>query len=127
MDVKAYLFFFHSNFEEEIYMKQLEGFYWEWKSTVNLQIEEESLWLEVGLKVVVGQEFFTFFHYKLWFWESNSKSLCLLQVVYSGDNFLMLLQYVDNIIIGGKSTKLIYKLKKDLPSVFDMKDLGAVR
>ena len=92
-----------------------------------MQIEEESLWLEVGLKVVVGQEFFTFFHYKLWFWENNSKSLCLLQVVYSGDNFLMLLQYVDNIIIGGKSTKLIYKLKKDLPSVFDMKDLGAVR
>lgn len=26
MDVKAYLFFFHSNFEEEIYMKHLEGF-----------------------------------------------------------------------------------------------------
>lgn len=46
---------------------------------------------------------------------------------YYANSFVMLLLYVDDILIAGQDVKLICKLKKELSSVFDMKNLRGAK
>lgn len=52
---------------------------------------------------------------------------CVYFKKYYADSFVMLLLYVDDILIAGQDAKLICKLKKELSSVFDMKDLRGAK
>ena len=47
--------------------------------------------------------------------------------MFSGDDFIILLLYVDNILIVGKNVSRIAKLKKELSKCFAMKDLGPAK
>ena len=44
-----------------------------------------------------------------------------------GGEYIHLLLYVDDMLIASKSRSAINKLKKDLPSGFEMKDLGEMK
>ena len=44
---------------------------------------------------------------------------------YSGDSFIYLLLYIDDILIASKDKFLISKLKSQLSREFEMKDLSA--
>jgi len=46
---------------------------------------------------------------------------------FSGDSFVYLLLYVDDMLIACKDKSLISKLKSQLSREFEMKDLGAAK
>ena len=52
---------------------------------------------------------------------------CVFFQRFSGDDFIILLLYVDDILIVGKNVSRIAKLKKELSKFFAMKDLGPAK
>jgi ATP-binding cassette subfamily B (MDR/TAP) protein 1 len=46
---------------------------------------------------------------------------------FSGDDYIILLLYVDDILFVGKNASMIAKLKKELSKSFSMKDLGPAK
>lgn len=52
---------------------------------------------------------------------------CVYFRKFPGDNFIILLMYVDDILIVGLDSMMISNLKKDLFTLFDMKDLGPAK
>jgi ATP-binding cassette subfamily B (MDR/TAP) protein 1 len=56
-----------------------------------------------------------------------SSDHCVFIQRFSGDEFIMLLLYVDDILIVGKNVSRIARLKKELSKSFAMKDLGLTK
>ena len=56
-----------------------------------------------------------------------SSDHCVFIQRFSGDDFIILLLYVDDILIVGKNVSRIAKLKKELSKCFAMKDLGSAK
>ena len=56
-----------------------------------------------------------------------ASNYCVYVRRFLGDDFIILLLYVDDILILGKDPNRIYVLKDELGMNFDMKNLGPIR
>ena len=122
LDVKTA--FLHGELEEEIYMEQPEGFQVEGKEDHVCRLQK-SLY---GLKQSPRQWYkrFDTFVVNLGFKRSSYDSCVYMRPVGDG-SFTYLLLYVDDMLVAARSKSEIAKIKVQLSTEFDMKDLGAAK
>ena len=122
LDVKTT--FLHEELEEEIYMQQPEGF--EEKGKENLVCRlKKSLY---GLKQAPRQWYKKFESFMVEHgFQKTQAHHCVFLKRYVEDDFPILLLYVDDMLIVGKDTKKIMRLKKEQGKSFAMKDLGPTK
>jgi len=122
LDVKTT--FLHGDLEEQIYMKQLEGFVVEGKED-HACLLKKSLY---GLKQSPRQwcKRFDSFMIDHNYSRSNYDS-CVYHKKLQDGTFVYLLLYVDDMLIASKSIFEINKLKTMLNNEFEMKNLGAAK
>nr|AAT44282.1 putative polyprotein [Oryza sativa Japonica Group] len=115
--------FLHGELEEDIYMEQPEGFVVPGKENLVCRLKK-SLY---GLKQSPRQWYKRFDSFMLSqkFRISNYDSCVYLKVVDGSVIYLLL--YVDDMLIAAKDKSEIEKLKAQLSSEFEMKDLGAAK
>ena len=122
MDVKTA--FLHGDLEEEIYMTQPDGFKvagkenWACKLNKSLYGLKQSprQWYKRFDQFMIGQEY------------TRSKfDNCVYFRRLQDGSFIYLLLYVDDMLIASKSKVEIEKLKTQLSSEFEMKDLGEAK
>jgi hypothetical protein len=119
MDVKTT--FLHGDLEEEIYMKQPEGFVVKGKKELVCKLKK-SLY---GLKQSPRMWYQKFDTYILGLGFVRSR---VDHCVYSkqvGNHFIYVVLYVDDMLLVGNNMDVIKEVKSQLSSKFDMKDLGA--
>jgi hypothetical protein len=119
MDVKTT--FLHGDLEEEIYMKQPEGFVVKGKKELDCKLKK-SLY---GLKKSPRMWYQKFDTYILGLGFVRSK---VDHCVYSkqvGNHFIYVVLYVDDMLLVENNMDVIKEVKSQLSSKFDMKDLGA--
>lgn len=121
MDVKTA--FLHGELEEDIYMEQPEGFVVPGKENFACKLKK-SLY---GLKQSPRQWYkrFDSFMISQGFRRSDYDSCVYLKTTNSSPIYLLL--YVDDMLIAAKDKADIAKLKAQLNSEFEMKDLGAAK
>lgn len=122
LDVKTA--FLHGELEEQIYMHQPEGFVVQEKKD-HVCLLKKSLY---GLKQSPRQWYkrFDSFMINHDYSRSNYDS-CVYFRNLSNGSYLYLLLYVDDMLIAANNMSEISKLKSQLNSEFEMKDLGAAR
>nr|KYP42640.1 Retrovirus-related Pol polyprotein from transposon TNT 1-94 [Cajanus cajan] len=122
MDVKTA--FLHGNLEEEIYMKQPDGFLVEGKEDHVCRLRK-SLY---GLKQAPRQWYKKFESFMCeQGYKKTTSDHCVFVKKFSDDDFIILLLYVDDMLIVEKDVSRIDRLKKQLGEAFAMKDLGAAK
>jgi ATP-binding cassette subfamily B (MDR/TAP) protein 1 len=122
MDVKTT--FLHGNLEEEIYMKQPDGFLVEGKEDYVCRLRK-SLY---GLKQAPRQWYKKFESVmREQGYKKTTSDHCVFVRKFSDDDFIILLLYVDDMLIVGKNVSRIDRLKKQLGESFAMKDMGAAK
>jgi hypothetical protein len=119
MDVKTT--FLHGDLEEEIYMKQSEGFVVKGKKVLVCKLKKSLYVLKQSPR--------------MWYQKFNTYILGLGFVrsrvdhcVYSkqvGNHFIYVALYVDDMLLVGNNMDVIKEVKSQLSSKFDRKDLGA--
>ncbi|WVZ64637.1 hypothetical protein U9M48_014131 [Paspalum notatum var. saurae] len=121
LDVKTA--FLHGELEEDIYMDQPEGFVVPGKEDLVCRLKK-SLY---GLKQSPRQWYkrFDSFMISQGFKRSDYDSCVYLKIVKGSTIYLLL--YVDDMLIAAKDKNEIAKLKAQLNSEFEMKDLGAAK
>lgn len=121
LDVKTA--FLHGELEEDIYMEQPEGFITPGKENLVCKLKK-SLY---GLKQSPRQWYkrFDTFMQSQSFKRSDYDSCVYLKNVNGTSIYLLL--YVDDMLIAAKDKAEIEKLKEQLNSEFEMKDLGAAK
>jgi len=122
LDVKTA--FLHGDLEEEIYMSQPMGFKTARKGHMVCKLKK----LLYGLKQSPKQwykRFDSFIQGKK-YTQSHYDPCAYYNKLASGE-YIYLLLYVDDMLIASKSRYAIDKLKKDLSSEFEMKDLGEAK
>lgn len=122
LDVKTA--FLHGELEEEIYIQQPEGFVVQGKED-HVCCLKKSLY---GLKQSPRQWYKRFDSFMLK--SGYSRSLhdnCVYFQKFPDGSFIYLLLYVDDMLVAAPNILLINKLKAQLSSEFDMKDLGAAK
>ncbi|KAJ8466528.1 hypothetical protein OPV22_029080 [Ensete ventricosum] len=115
--------FLHGDLEEEIYMEQPEGFKVKGKENLVCKLKK-SLY---GLKQALRQWYKKFISFMI---ENKYKRTASDHCVYIkrfGEDFIILLLYVDDMLILGKDMSMIDRLKKDLSESFAMKDMGPAK
>jgi len=122
LDVKAA--FLHGDLEEQIYMKQPEGFEVVRKEN-HVCLLKKSVY---GLKQSPRQWYkkFDSFMISINFSLSNY-DCCVYFKKLSSEKFIYLLLYVDDMLIAASNMEEIIRLKEQLGSTFEMKDLGAAK
>jgi hypothetical protein len=118
MDVKTT--FLHGDLEEEIYMKQPEGFVVKGNKELVCKLKK-SLY---GLKQSPRMWYQKFDTYILGLGFVRSR---VDHYVYSkqvGNHFIYVVLYVDDMLLVGNNMDVIKEVKSQLSSKFDMKDLG---
>ncbi|KAK8926133.1 hypothetical protein KSP39_PZI018401 [Platanthera zijinensis] len=118
MDVKTA--FLHGDLEEEIYMRQPEGFEAKGKEDQVCRLKK-SLY---GLKQSPRMWYQKFDTYMLELGLERSNSDHCVYFQRKGEHFTILTLYVDDMLLVGNSVKMIQQLKKLLSAKFEMKDLG---
>ncbi|KAK8914337.1 hypothetical protein KSP39_PZI023872 [Platanthera zijinensis] len=118
MDVKTA--FLHGDLEEEIYMRQPEGFEAKGKEDQVCRLKK-SLY---GLKQSPRMWYQKFDTYMLELGLERSNSDHCVYFQRKGEHFTFLTLYVDDMLLVGNSVKMIQQLKKLLSAKFEMKDLG---
>nr|KYP47621.1 Retrovirus-related Pol polyprotein from transposon TNT 1-94 [Cajanus cajan] len=109
MDVKTT--FLHGNLEEEIYMKQPDGFLVEGKEDYVCRLRK-SLY---GLKQAPRQWYKKFESFMCeQGYKKTTSDHCVFVKNFSDDDFIILLLYVDDMLIVGKDVSRIDRLKKQL-------------
>ena len=119
MDVKTT--FLHRDLEEEIYMKQLEGFAVKGKKELVCKLKMSLYGLKQSRRMWY-QKFDTFIQ-GLGFTRSKSYHCVYFKLI--GDRVIYLVLYVDDMLLVGNDKEIIQDLKTQFSSKFDMKDLGA--
>eukprot|EP00253_Pinus_taeda_P003724 PITA_03724 len=119
MDVKTT--FLHRDLEDEIYMKQREGFVAKGKKELVCKLKKSLYGLKQSPRMQY-QKFDTFIR-GLGF--TRRKVDHCLYFKFIGDHVIYLVLYVDDILLVGNDKEIIQDLKTKLSSKFDMKDLGA--
>lgn len=118
MDVKTA--FVNGELEEEIYMKQPEGFV--------VQGHEDKVYrlnrALYGLKQASIQWYRKFHQARgeIGFVQNNVDTCFYIK--RNGSSYLYLSLYVDDILIAGEKLKAVYEIKQELKSRFEMKDMG---
>ncbi|KAL9255222.1 Retrovirus-related Pol polyprotein from transposon TNT 1-94-like protein [Drosera capensis] len=116
--------FLHGDLEEEIYMEQPEGLAVIGKENLVCRLRK-SLY---GLKQAPRQwykRFDSFIGEHGYNHIASDHCVCVKRL--SCDDFIILLLYVDDMLIIGKDTNRICKLKSELSKSFTMKDLGSAK
>lgn len=119
LDVKTT--FLHGNLTDEIYMQQLEGFAIQGKEQLVCKLKKSLC----GLKQAPRQwyqKFDTFMQSQGYVRSQEDHYFYTKR--FSDGSLLILLLYVDDMLIAGKSTHEIAMLKQKLKDNFAMKDLG---
>eukprot|EP00253_Pinus_taeda_P004816 PITA_04816 len=119
MDVKKT--FLHGDLEEEIYMKQPEGFAVKGKKELVFKLKKSLYGLKQSPKMWY-QRFDTFI-WGLGFTRSKANHCVYFKLI--GDRVIYLVLYVDDMLLVGNDKEIIQDLKTQLSSKFDMKYLGA--
>lgn len=121
LDVKTA--FLHGDLEEEIYMKQPEGFVVPGKEHLVCRLKK-SLY---GLKQAPRQWYKRFDSFMISLGYSRSQfDDCVYYGQFNGSQVYLLL-YVDDMLIASRDKSLISRLKVQLSNEFDMKDLGEAK
>ena len=118
LDVKTA--FLHGDLEEDIYMKQPEGFSEKGKENMVCRLKR-SLY---GLKQAPRQWYKKFDNFMCnnGFTRLQADHCCYVKNF--GSSYIILLIYVDDMLVAGSSIGEINKLKQQLSKQFEMKDLG---
>ena len=111
LDVKTA--FLHGELEEVIYMSQPEGY----------EVEGREDWVYLLKKSLYGLKQSP----RQWNQKFNDFMISRGFTRSSVDNCVYLLLYVDDMLVASKSMQEIKILKKDLGTVFEMKDLGPAK
>eukprot|EP00253_Pinus_taeda_P023234 PITA_23234 len=119
MDVKTT--FLHGDLEEEIYMKQPEGFAVKGKKELVSKLKKYLYGLKQSPRMWY-QKFDTFIP-GLGFTRSKADHCVYFKLI--GDHVIYLVLYVGDMLLVGNEKEIIQDLKTQLSSKFDMKDLGA--
>ena len=121
LDVKAA--FLHGDLEEELYMRQPEGFIKEDKKNLVCRLKK-SLY---GLKLAPRQWYkkLDSFMSNHGFTRCQADHCCYFKKF--DNNFIILLLYVDDMLVAGSDMQEIVNLKQKLSKQFKMKDLGAAK
>ena len=119
MDVKTA--FLHGDLDEDVYLKQPEGFEVEEQSHLVCKLRKALYGLKQGSRQWY-QKFDTFMASKA-FTRSNEDH-CLYTKKLSDGSLMILILYVDDMLIAGKSMVAIESLKQALSETFAMKNLG---
>lgn len=113
--------FLHGDLKKEIYMVQPEGFKVKAKESLVCKLKK-SLY---DLKQVPHQWYKKFNSFMVGHgYKCTAVDQCIYIKKFTGDNFFILLLYVDDILIVGKDANLISRLKEEFSKSFDMKNLG---
>jgi ATP-binding cassette subfamily B (MDR/TAP) protein 1 len=122
MDAKTA--FRHGELEEEIYMEQPEGFLVKGKEDHVCKLKKSLYGLQqaprqwyMKFESIMGEQGY----------KRCSSDHCVFIHRFSGDDYIILLIYVDDILIVGKNVSRIARLNKELSKSFAMKDLGPVK
>jgi hypothetical protein len=118
MDVKTT--FLHEDLEEEIYMKQPEGFVVKRKKELVCKLKK-SLY---GLKQSPRMWYQKFDTYMLVLGFTRSKEDHCVYFKLIGDYLIYLVLYVDDMLYIGNNKEIIQDVKTQLSYKFDMKDIG---
>ncbi|KAL5754374.1 hypothetical protein ACOSP7_022594 [Xanthoceras sorbifolium] len=121
LDVKTA--FLHGDLEEEIYMRQPEGFKEAGKENLVCRLKK-SLY---GLKQTPRQWYkkFDSFMSSSGFTRCQADHCCYIKRF--DNSFIILLLYVDDMLVAGSDMQEIMNLKRELSKQFAMKDLGAAK
>ena len=119
MDVKTK--FLHGDLEEEIYMKQPEGFMVKGKKELVCRLKKSLYGLKQSPRMWY-QKFDTYIR-GLGFTRSKEDQCVYFKLI--GDHVIYLVLYVDDMLLIGNDKEIIQDLKTQLFSKFDMKDLVA--
>ncbi|KAL5733208.1 hypothetical protein ACOSQ2_032900 [Xanthoceras sorbifolium] len=121
LDVKTA--FLHGDLEEEIYMRQPEGFKEAGKENLVCRLKKNLY----GLKQALRQWYKKFDS----FISSSGFTRCQADHCYYikkfDNSFIILLLYVDDMLVAGSDMQEIMNLKRELSKQFAMKDLGAAK
>ena len=118
MDVKTT--FLNGNLEEEVYMKQPEGFSFSEGEHLVCKFKKSIY----GLKQASHQWYLKFHEVITSFdFEENIMDQCIYQKV-NGNNICFLVLYVDDILLATNDKGLLYDVKQFFYKNFDMKDMG---
>ena len=113
--------FLHGDPEEEIYMKQPEGFIVKGKNELVCKLKK-SLY---GLKQSTRMWYQNFDTYILGLGFVRSKDDHCVYSKQVGDHFINIVLYVDDMLLIGNNKDFIKEVKSQLSSKFDMKYLDA--
>ncbi|CAM8984340.1 unnamed protein product [Rhodiola kirilowii] len=116
--------FLHGSLEEEVYMRLPTGFYDSQRKAGKVCRLTKSLY---GLKQAPRQWFSKFTEAMLQFGFNQSLNDYSLFTLQSGDDFTMLLVYVDDVILTGTSMNIIQDIKAFIHDKFKIKDLGTLK
>ena len=121
LDVKTA--FLHGDLEEELYMRQPEGFIKEDRKNLVCRLKK-SLY---GLKQAPRQWYkkFDSFMSSHGFTRCQADHCCYFKKI--DNNFIILLLYVDDMLVAGSNMQEIVNLKLKLSKQIEMKDLGAAK
>ncbi|KAL5764004.1 hypothetical protein ACOSQ2_016598 [Xanthoceras sorbifolium] len=121
LDVKTA--FLHGDLEEEIYMRQPEGFKEAGKENLVCRLKK-SLY---GLKQAPRQWYkkFDSFMSNSGFTRCQADHCCYIKRF--DNSFIILLLYVDDMLVAGSNMQEIMNLKRELSKQFAMKDLGTAK
>nr|AAF65309.1 reverse transcriptase [Picea glauca] len=119
MDVKTT--FLHGDLEEEIYMKQPEGFVVKGNKELVCKINKSLCGVKQSPRMWY-QKFDTYI-LRLGFVISRADHCVYSKQV--GNHFIYVVLYVDDMLLVGNNMDVIKEVKSQLSSKFDMKDLGA--